>query len=140
MERFWAKVNKSDECWIWTGAKRGQYGVFWMDGKLHPAHRVAYQMDGGEVEDGEVVDHICFNRARVRPSHLRAVSQKQNCEHRSSGGVSGARGVHFEKRRQRWMAHVTHNYKFHFGGYFDTFEEAKERAQELRRELFTHAD
>jgi hypothetical protein len=42
-ERFWAKVDKSGECWIWTGGcfKNG-YGEFGLDGKMRLTHRISY--------------------------------------------------------------------------------------------------
>lgn len=31
-ERFWAKVDKSGECWLWTSAiSPGGYGAFWLN-------------------------------------------------------------------------------------------------------------
>ncbi len=42
------------------------------------AHRVAYELAIGPVPDGLVVDHLCFNRACVRPGHLEPVTQQEN--------------------------------------------------------------
>jgi hypothetical protein len=80
-ERFFAKVDKShgdDGCWLWTGSKNAKgYGQFKFDGLPHLAHRVAYMMEHGEIED-EVLDHLCRNRACVNPAHLEPVSVREN--------------------------------------------------------------
>lgn len=28
MDRFWSQVDKSDDCWLWTGQTRNGYGHF----------------------------------------------------------------------------------------------------------------
>lgn len=60
-ERFWAKVDKSDGCWVWTaGISSGGYGSFWLDGKNRRAHRVAYGANLSSI------------MARIERSDLRA--------------------------------------------------------------------
>lgn len=70
-ERFWAKVRKTDTCWIWTSSKtNNHYGKFRFEGKTARAHRVAYQLCVGPIPPGLYVCHHCDTPACVRPSHL----------------------------------------------------------------------
>ncbi len=69
-ERFDAKVDRSGDCWIWTGATNNDgYGRFWLHGRLVPAHTLALGRVGA-VLDGEKVSRTCDNASCVRPSHL----------------------------------------------------------------------
>jgi hypothetical protein len=82
-QRFWNKVDRSGDCWIWTGSRsqsgRG-YGVIGIGkhGKAN-AHHVSWALANGRgVPDGAVVLHSCDNKACVRPEHLSIGTQSQN--------------------------------------------------------------
>jgi hypothetical protein len=94
-QRFWAKVDKSGDCWQWTAAKcsRG-YGAFGVDRKPRRAHRVAYELVVGPIPDGLELDHLCRNPSCVNPEHLEPVTHRENM--RRGTGVFGvnARKTH----------------------------------------------
>jgi hypothetical protein len=142
--RFWAKVNKTDTCWLWTaGQNENGYGVFRVAGRLTGAHRVAYKLEHGSIPAGAVVDHICHVRHCVRPEHLRAVTQKQNAEHKkgvAANNTSGYNGVHWNKQFGKWKVTIRHNGRLHYFGLYDDLHEAGEVARVKRNELFTHND
>jgi len=78
-ENFWAKVDKSGDCWLWTAAKtRDGYGKFNVGRKQVLAHRATYTMLVGEIPDGLEMDHLCRTRHCVNPTHLEAVTTTQN--------------------------------------------------------------
>jgi len=144
-ERFWAKVDKSGDCWIWTAyvlpVGYGQFGI--RKTKMALAHRYAYEDAIGPIPDGLDIDHMCHNRKCVNPAHLRAVTRKQNLENHSGANrtnLSGVRNVHFHKATQRYAVSVTHNGKSHYGGSFARLEEAAAAAKALRLSLHTHND
>jgi hypothetical protein len=78
-ERFWAKVQKTDTCWLWTGVRvgkgRNSYGRLFVrkEGKhviRVVASRFAWELFNGPVPDGLCVLHQCDVPACVNPSHL----------------------------------------------------------------------
>lgn len=78
-ERFWGKVLIGDGCWEWIGAKSDGYGHFVADGRCtFQAHRFSYELFIGHVPEGLILDHLCRNRACVRPDHLEPVTQYTN--------------------------------------------------------------
>lgn len=77
-------------CWSSRWSKQGKgYATISqkVDGKvsIYLAHRAAWTLYNGEIPQGMVVDHMCFNRACVRPDHLRLLTLRENT--RSKLGV-----------------------------------------------------
>lgn len=81
-ERFWAKVDKTDTCWLWTAAKdRRGYGYFGIaKGHVQLAHRFAWENQRGLIPEGLVIDHLCRNTSCVNPDHLEPVTQRVNVQ------------------------------------------------------------
>jgi hypothetical protein len=72
-ERFWAKVDKNGAsgCWLWTGAiGPWGHGHVRIDGKLHAAHRLAYESVYGPVPKRTRYVWECGVRNCVRPDHM----------------------------------------------------------------------
>lgn len=80
LARFWARVNKTPDCWLWTGEVNNQgYGrhSLWRGGRKRVlAHRFAYLLATGEAP--EVVMHVCDTPRCVRRRHLVAGDQAAN--------------------------------------------------------------
>lgn len=82
VDRFWSSVDREstpDGCWPWVLAKSydgyGRWKIAHMN--VQP-HRLAYVLEVGEIPEGMVIDHLCFNPACCRPSHLRVLSNQEN--------------------------------------------------------------
>lgn len=98
VERFWSHVDRSGSCWVWT-ATTGTHGygrVFWL-GKQRQAHRIAYELIVGPIPEGLELDHLCRNRACVRPNHLEPVQQAENLRRGYSPLAINGRKTHCPK-------------------------------------------
>lgn len=77
--RFWGRVNKTDDCWLWTGAVNSAgYGQIRQGGRIHYVHRLSYEDAHGPIPDGFQIDHLCRVRNCLRPEHLEAVTPGEN--------------------------------------------------------------
>ena len=87
-ERFWAFVEQTNGCWLWTGALyRSGYGQFAVKRSTpRPAHRVAWTLTRGEIPAGLMVLHKCDTRHCVRPVHLFLGTAKDNARDMASKG------------------------------------------------------
>lgn len=96
MKRFWDKVEKTDGCWIWHGAKTANgYGVFNTGEKRNClAHRYAYEATHGPIPEGMQLDHLCRTRPCVRPDHLEVVDNRTNQLRGNSPSGVHARQTH----------------------------------------------
>ncbi|GAA3113561.1 HNH endonuclease [Streptomyces echinatus] len=79
VSRFWARVQKSENCWLWTGGKAGQYGQLTLQRRRLLAHRVSWVITNRKVlPQVAVIRHRCDTPLCVRPDHLEAGSVAQN--------------------------------------------------------------
>jgi hypothetical protein len=76
--RFWAKVEKTPDCWLWTAVRFSNgYGAFRLDRKQCRAHVVAHEWLVGPT-NGLLVCHACDVKHCVRPDHLFLGTQEDN--------------------------------------------------------------
>jgi len=102
-DRFWEKVRiAANGCWEWTARLHHGYGFFKEStGRLVYSHRWAYVDAFGPIPEGLEVDHLCRNTSCVRPSHLEAVTHRENL----------LRGHGFVARKAR-QTHCIHGHEF----------------------------
>ncbi len=77
-ERFWTKVDKTGDCWIWTAASLGGYGQFGTEHGTSGAHRFSYGLANGPIPSGLNVCHSCDTPLCVKPDHLFVGTQQEN--------------------------------------------------------------
>ena len=86
-------IMKEKGCWLWEGYTNSKgYGVFTASpntrkhvgkrigrkGKHILVHRYMYELMIGPIPKGLQIDHLCRVPLCVRPSHLEAVTQREN--------------------------------------------------------------
>lgn len=143
-ERFWAKVDKSGDCWLWTGKRDrdGYAAQFMVSGRRWAPHRLAYTWAYGGIAPGLDIDHKCHVRHCVRPEHLQAVShglnQQNQTGRRRNSSSGGIRGVFWSEHEHRWVVAAKSNGRRHYGGQFTDLREAEHAAIALRNRLMTN--
>ena len=81
IRRFWNQVDKSGECWLWTGTvDHTGYGQFQAARRRYKAHRLAYILAHGTIPSHLELDHLCRTPACVRVDHLEAVTHQVNIQ------------------------------------------------------------
>jgi hypothetical protein len=96
-DRFWAKVEKTEGCWLWNASLGSTgYGQINSGGRGKPlkAHRVSWELHYGQTQ--LQVLHRCDNTRCVNPSHLFLGTQSDNMKDMAS-----------KKRNPRGMDHWT---------------------------------
>lgn len=111
-QRFWAKVDKSGDCWLWMAGKRNGYGRFWVNGKILSAHRLAYELSGEKIPTGMDLDHLCRTTDCVRPAHLEPVTHRENIHRGVSPVAIHARTTHCPAGHE-YSAENTYQYPNH---------------------------
>lgn len=107
--RFWANVEKTDTCWLWTGYMTGpteKYGYITVHGKSYRAHRLAWEIAYGPIQDDLLVCHHCDVRRCVNPEHLFLGTQTDNLRDCFNKGRSP-----MNKDLSRWRLKGEDNHK-----------------------------
>lgn len=95
-ETFWARVDKTGECWEWTGATNSSgYGVLSYRGQPAVAHRVAAFLLGvvptiaapADQKGAGFILHQCDNPKCCRPEHWKVGTYAQNQEEAYARGL-----------------------------------------------------
>lgn len=109
--RFWAKVDRSGNCWLWTGGRTSYgYGKLSTADGIRFAHRIVYEWAYGPIPTGLCIDHLCHNadmscpgalqcrhRLCVNPTHMEAVEP----------GINVSRGHRWKKAARPPAPHST---------------------------------
>lgn len=120
-----------DYCWYVSQNGAVQTSI---DKKTVTMHRFIFENNA----KGKVIDHINHNRADNRRTNLRVVSQKDNMKNQKTpkNSTSGRVGVTYNKQNKKYRASIKINGKYIFGGYFNSFNEAVKKREELEKQYF----
>ena len=97
MRKFTKRIEVTETCWNWLGAKSHDgYGHIEIGGKYFHAHVLIYILFKGRVPPKKIVRHSCDNRPCVNPEHLLVGTHGDNAKDKSERGRAGP---FFKKRR-----------------------------------------
>lgn len=102
-ERFLARLDKTEECWLWQGyLDWAGYGSWLCQGIHMRPHRWAYEHWVGPIPKGMQIDHMCRIRHCVNPLHLRIVTPQENAIHRASYVTHCPQGHPYNEENTSW--------------------------------------
>lgn len=115
----------------WAKNNRGYRSVH-IRKKTYLIHRVVFLYHHGYLP--QFVDHINGDASNNRIENLRQATKAQNCQNAKTrvDNTSGYKGVHFDKRTNKWVVRVRKNGRYVCVGTFTCLELAGLVSQEVR--------
>lgn len=102
-DRFWEKVQKGPDCWLWQGAtSRRGYGEIQRGSRGEgpvEVHRIVWELTNGAIPAGMEVCHRCDVPACVRVDHLFLGTHADNM------GDMARKGRHWIVKRKALSEH-----------------------------------
>jgi hypothetical protein len=108
-------------------------------GRKYPAHHLVWFFETGSFPS-LFIDHIDGNKLNNHFSNLREVTTKQNNEHRGKqkNNTTGYKGVTYNKRLDKFVAQIQHNYQMKYLGVFKTALEASQSYEQAAKANFSN--
>ena len=135
---YFATVDAADyealSQYKWTALVTGSkvYAIRAEKGKTILMHREIMN-----APDDRVVDHIDGNGTNNRRANLRVCTRAQNLYNsKPRPSRSQYKGVRYDKRKQKWVAEITHRGKKHYLGSFNEEIQAAKAYDPQARQLF----
>ena len=76
-ERLWSYTVDENGCWCWDkGVDSRGRGVLSVGGRLQKAHRLAYVLSRGPIENSHYVVQLCRNPSCINPAHLELITSR----------------------------------------------------------------
>lgn len=110
-----------------------------VNGKLYQAHRLAWFYVYNEWPSKDL-DHINRVRSDNRIANLRLATRSENAQNTKIriNNSSSIIGVSWNKRKNKWRAYITKDYKQIHLGFFDTKEDASLARQKAVERIFSN--
>lgn len=138
---YWKKHHGRAAAGMLAGCKmKNGYWCIRYAGALHYAHRIIWEMHNGPIPEGYQIDHIWHNRLDNRIENLRLVTVTENNRNQSKlkTNKSGVTGVHWDKKRKKWVATIWINNKIKYLGGFENIVDAITVRKSAEMELGYH--
>jgi hypothetical protein len=87
LQRLESKIDKSGDCWLWTGAiLPSGYGLINIKQQQYYVHRLIYMLYNGTIPDGMSIRHKCRGKC-VNPEHLEIGTRSENMKDKIRDGT-----------------------------------------------------
>jgi hypothetical protein len=104
----------------------------------HRLHRLVAKAFIANPENKLLVNHINEDPGDNDMRNLRWVTRKETCVNKriAKNNTSSVKGVCWDKRKNKWHAYITVNYKKTRIGYFNNIEDARQARIQRANEVF----